>query len=616
MISLRYIQLVFFFLIPIGFNSVASESEKSLQLDDLNNRIDRLILQMDRMDEMNAGNLNKSISAPKKNLLTTDSPKQIYIDTISNDAELELLGKKTGINDLEQRIDSFLKRLSTVEREGMARSKVQSSSFINEKTSQDPLGENKIISKFSKEPLPSKNDSNDFGQEFENGAKSSFIETSASPVSNNFESDQNYLIPMQTTSEENSSILKNNNNQPVPADSLREWDLLILRELALSNSPDILLKKAELEVLNRDIPIIEFQYFPTLSTRAGIDNYLKIAQFQTYSEPEPYGVFSYGLNAKWILYDGFKTRKQLNSAKLEIAKANKSLIFEEQKVLRQLIDHYFKVLVLKEELKILPKIEEIKVLRSEIYSMQLRAGIINRMFLDTINKELESLRIQKMNAGVELDMVLSEMSFLLNVEADFWTTSEVFKVPPDFIVSNTINLENSVYRAVGDAGVQVAKSKYEEIEAESSPSIFLSSDAGYRGRNRIGFESDGYEMSVGLNFEMPISGRFLTKRKLSKAKKEITKSEIDRDRLINQHLNQYIIERHKLDLASKNLLFYSDLLSLQKKKLDGVKKVSAQGISDKSTILLEQEELLSRDMSLHKAELECLKQKYILDLIQ
>ena len=298
MISRRYIQLVFFFLIQIGFNSVASESKRSLQLDDLNNRIDRLILQMDRMDEMNAGQLNKSISVPKKNLITTDSPNQIYIDTISNDAELELLGKKTGINDLEQRIDSFLKRLSTVEREGMARSKVQSSSFINEKTSQDPLGESKIISKFSKEPLPSKNDSNDFGQEFENGTKSSFIETSASPVSNNFESDQNYSIPMQTTSEENSSILKKNNNQPVPADSLREWDLLILRELALSNSPDILLKKAELEVLNRDIPIIEFQYFPTLSTRAGIDNYLKIAQFQTYSEPEPYGVFSYGLNTK------------------------------------------------------------------------------------------------------------------------------------------------------------------------------------------------------------------------------------------------------------------------------------------------------------------------------
>ena len=614
MIFLRFLKLVFFFLVLVGFNSLASESEKSVLLEDLNDRIDRLIYQLDRMDEINAEHLNKSKSVPKKNLLTKDSPKQIYTDTISNDAELDLAEKNSGINDLEQRIDSFLKRLSKIERGGKARSKVQSSNLINEKPSQDYLGESKIIPNFSKEPLPSTNDSNDFGQEFESGTKSSVIEASASTLPNNFESGQNYSLPMQTTSEENLSII--NINQSVLEDSLREWDLLILRELALSNSPDILLKKAELEVLNRDISIIEFQYFPTLSTRAGIDNYLKIAQFQTYSEPEPYSVLSYGLNAKWILYDGFKTRKQLNSAKLEIAKANKSLIFEEQKVLRQLIDHYFKVLVLKEELKILPKIEEIKVLRSEIYSMQLRAGIINRMFLDTINKELENLRIQKMNAGVELDMVLSEMSFLLNVEADFWTTSEVFKVPPEFIVTNTINLEDSVYRAVGDAGVQVAKSKYKEIEAESSPSVFLSSDAGYRGRNRIGFESDGYEMSIGLNFELPISGRFLTERKLSKAKKEITKSEIDRDRLINQHLNQYSVERHKLDLASKSLLFYSDLVSLQKKKLDGVKKVSAQGISDKSTILLEQEELLSREMSLRKAELGCLKQKYILDLIQ
>jgi outer membrane protein TolC len=267
-------------------------------------------------------------------------------------------------------------------------------------------------------------------------------------------------------------------------------------------------------------------------------------------------------------------------------------------------------------LAFLPQIEEIKDLRTAIYTRQLKAGIINRMFIDTINRELESLRLQKMNAEVSRESALNEMSFLLNVKEGFWSTYKKFKVPPEVTVVESLDYENSVYGNVGDAGIEVAKSKYSEIESESSPQVFINSNTGYRGRNRIGFESQGHEMTIGLNVEFPISARFLNKRKLQKARKEILRSEIEKERLLSQHENQFASEKLKLDLAYKTQEFHSELLALQRKKLEDVRMVSAQGISDKSSILFEQEELLKREMVLRQSELNCLKQKYILYLIE
>jgi len=86
--------------------------------------------------------------------------------------------------------------------------------------------------------------------------------------------------------------------------------------------------------------------------------------------------------------------------------------------------------------------------------------------------------------------------------------------------------------------------------------------------------------------------------------------------LLSQHENQFASEKLKLDLAYKTQAFHSELLALQRKKLEDVKMVSAQGISDKSSILFEQEELLKREMVLRQSELNCLKQKYILNLIE
>ena len=120
-----------------------------------------------------------------------------------------------------------------------------------------------------------------------------------------------------------------------------------------------------------NIPILEFQYFPTLTARAGIDDYTKIAQFETYSEPEPYNVFSYGFDVKWVLYNGYKLRKQIETAMLEVAKSQRSIYLEEQSVLRELIMSYFDILNAKISNKFFPKIEAFKLKSSRFMKCRL-----------------------------------------------------------------------------------------------------------------------------------------------------------------------------------------------------------------------------------------------------
>jgi outer membrane protein len=612
--EVRYYKAFLFFF----FSGVAFSQSEEVLLDDLNSRVDELILRLDRL------NSNKDKKPQKTQVLSSNPPSSAdlvegdTVEKVSPSMTVPNQLHNSAFESLEPRVDELLNRLQVLEQSKLQvipppqptqeSIDMQNESFDLPVEFEKELWEDDKLETLEDDLSPMKLSADENAKPASPLPKINDLDNVPAPemIENDLESSAKSKI----FEIENEAATQLVNSQP------KEWDLLVLRELALSSCPSILVKKAEVEVLKGQIPVTEFEYFPTLSARAGIDSYAKIAQFQTYSEPEPYSVFSYGLDARWTLYDGFKTRKRLSTAKLEINRAEKDLILEEQNVLRKLIEYYFKVLEKNVELVFLPQIEEIKDLRTAIYTRQLKAGIINRMFIDTITRELESLRLQKMNAEVSREAALSQMSFLLNVKGEFWSTYKKFKVPPEVAVVQSMDYKNSIYGSVGDAGIEVAKSKYSEIESESSPQVFLSSNTGYRGRNRVGFESQGHEMTFGLNVEFPISARFLNKRKLQKARKEILRSEIEKARLLSQHENQFASEKLKLDLAYKTQAFHSELLALQRKKLEDVRMVSAQGISDKSSILFEQEELLKREMVLRQSELNCLKQKYILNLIE
>jgi outer membrane protein TolC len=394
------------------------------------------------------------------------------------------------------------------------------------------------------------------------------------------------------------------------------WNLLVLRELALKNSPDILIKKAQLRVDKKGIPVLEFGYMPTVKANVSVNDYTRISQFETYSEPQPYSTFSYGIESRWVLYDGYKTRKGIKTAEQEITQAELSIYMEEQNVLRALTSHFFNALSTQVQLEFLPQIEALSRERLDVYKRQLKSGVVDRMLINDSIRELENIRTQYLNGTLTLQLSKSEMNFILNTDESFWGKFDKFSVPQDFEFRNEFTPENSSSGSLGQAMVDIAKSKYEEIETGYSPILELIGSAGHRSRNKIGFDSHGQEVTFGLNLTLPVTDHYLTRRKLEQAREEINKSEYEKMRLIRRQQNQFRSEKLKLDQGEKNLDFQKGLLRLQQKKVADIKFASSRGIYDKSNILMEEEQLLKREMYLELTRITYIKQKYLLDLIE
>jgi len=568
--------------LSLGLGAFALESPDSEYLDELDSRINEML---NRLELVNSPK-PKPKSPKTKIALGTDLNPTPYPDSIPA-TSLDIFGtSEDSLTDLESRVENLLSRLSNIEQ------KQNSQKQKDRSNSTEDYGSSDLFKSISDRTIQDTQPNNEVGDS--SGKDEISLESSSTKV----------LF--------DDSLAKKDKTQV----SANGWDLLMLRELALQNSPSILVKKAEVDVHSNSIPILEFEYFPRLSARAGIDSYAKIAQFQTYSEPKPYNVLSYGFDGRWILYNGHKVRKQINTSRLEVIKSQWELHLEEQRVLKQLISHYFDVLTSKVVQEFIPKIEEICSLRGEIYERQVRSGVLDRMFINTLNRELERLRIERMNSDVELEIALSKMSFLLSVEEGFWANQSIFLAPPDFIFTKEETTGESLLESIGNSDVNLAKSRYDEIKSEDSPTVVVTGNAGFRGRNTFGVDTDGQEAAFGLHFELPITDRILTKRKLSKARLEILKSELQRSVLIKQHNNELSMQRLKLESAQKNKKFQIELLDLQRQKIEDVQSIQSRGMLDRSTILLEQEELLQREMSLEKAKLDCLKEKYLLDLIK
>ena len=423
--------------------------------------------------------------------------------------------------------------------------------------------------------------------------------------------DQEYL---STNISNNEDLLQNTSELNSTSD-FKGWELHVLREIALKNSPEILVKKAELDSYSKSVRVLGGQYFPSLKARFGYTDYNKIAQFETYSEPEPYGVYDYGLDARWTLYNGYKTRKQIETAELEIIRAEKALHLSEQVVLRKLIVRYFEILNANLELRILPIIEEYRKKRKEIYEKQAKAGLVDKMFISIVSKEIEAVQIKRMHLEAGVDIAKSEIVFLLNLNESFWTKSNNFIVPDELIRTNYIKAEDSTMAELGEVEIQIARSKMEEIRTEKSPTVELFGNTGYRERNGMDMSRQGQEFTVGVKIECPLFDYFLTDRKLEKASKEIVRSQSERINLINQYKSQKLAEEKRLTLAQKNLKYHEELLKLQQKKVEDTKRVVSQGVADLTSVFQEEEELANRKMLVEQSELNALKHQYLLDLI-
>ena len=393
------------------------------------------------------------------------------------------------------------------------------------------------------------------------------------------------------------------------------WDLLILRELVLQNAPELAIKKAQVSTTQQSIPALEFGNYPNVKGKVSYNDYTKIASFQTW-DSEPYGIFSYGVEGRWVLYDGHKTRKQIRTAELETEEAQWSLVVEEQKALRQLIEHFFNALNSQIELYFLRGIDRLIRERLVIYEKQVKSGIQDRMLLNKTIRELENLRSQKLIAEHSIQSSKSEISFLINADDQFWQSGKRFLSPPEFFLDYEFDPSSSAQVSLGKSAVKVAESKYDEIKSGMSPVFELTSNAGYKGKNKIGLDTQGQELSIGLSLTLPITDYYLTKSKLLKAREEIKQAEAKEYNLLRQQQNQYRSELLKLELAEKDYLLQKELWDLQKNRLEDMNFVSGRGLFDKSSALLEEEELLRRELSREQAKMKTIRHKYQLDLIE
>ncbi|MEJ6622771.1 MAG: TolC family protein [Opitutae bacterium] len=394
------------------------------------------------------------------------------------------------------------------------------------------------------------------------------------------------------------------------------WDLRMLRELALKNSPEILLKKAELRIDQKDIPIIKLERMPSLKGKISFDDYEKISQLETYSEPEPYNSFSYGIEGRWVLYNGHKNRKEINTAKYEVTRAELALQLEEQKVIKNLTSHFFNALSAQTQSDFLPKIELVSKEKLSIYNKKLKSGIVDSMFLNDSIRDLENIRAQILNSSHALELAKSEIGFIFNADDSFWFKYKKLIIPSDFKVKSNFDSENSTSSTLGQVGIKIAKSKYDEIETGYSPVLELIGSVGHRSRNKIGFDNTGQELTLGMSLTLPITDRFITRRKLERAQEEMKKAEYEKLRLVTRQKNEFKSEFLRLKQTKRNLEFQKEMLGFQKKRLTDMMTASARGIYDRSNILMEEEKLLQREMYVELTRISYIKQKYQLDLIE
>jgi outer membrane protein TolC len=229
---------------------------------------------------------------------------------------------------------------------------------------------------------------------------------------------------------------------------------------------------------------------------------------------------------------------------------------------------------------------------------------------------MESIRAQILNSAHSLEVAKAEIGFLLNADPSFWNKNRDFIVPDDFEFKNDFNPENSSSANLGQAGIDIAQSKYEEIKTGFSPVLELIGSAGHRSKNKVSFEKHGQELTLGLSVTVPITDRYLTRRKLEQAREEIRKSELEKVRLVTRQTNSFSSEKLRLSQAARSLDFQYEMLELQKKRLADIRAAWPLGIYDKSDVLMEEEKLLKREMYVELTRLNLVKQKYQLDLIE
>ena len=394
------------------------------------------------------------------------------------------------------------------------------------------------------------------------------------------------------------------------------WDLLILRELVLENSPDIKSHILEVEIAKENLDVLRTGYWPSIKARTTFNDYAKISNFETYSEPDPYETYGYSLDARWTLYNGFKTRRQLTTGRKELSLKEYKLALREQEILKDFMTNFFDALKAQTYLELLPEIQEIANACHEMYERQFQTGVIDTLIINESARNLEGIRTQILNNHQSFKLAKAKMAESMNCEISFWNKYEIFIEPPDIYLDLNESIQIGFSGMIGSLEVEVAQSKYDEIKSERAPVLEFTSSAGHRDRGGFSAEENSRELTVGLSLTFPISDFFVTARKLKKSQKEIYRMEALKDLKIQSFRNLLVSQKLRVEHANESLDLEKSLYALQKKRYDDLNKITKKGVQMKSALLTEEKQFLRKKLDLRIAQIELLKEKYILDTIK
>jgi outer membrane protein len=403
----------------------------------------------------------------------------------------------------------------------------------------------------------------------------------------------------------------------------KQWDLSGCISYALNNNIQIQKAKISLESSTIDIKQAKAQLLPNLSASIGqnVIGY-PLAGSTAYSG-------SYGISSSMTLFDGVKTKKNIEQQKLLEAAQKYSILESEKNIQMSILQIYMKILYADEAVSVYEATQKTSEYQLNRGKELLKAGSISQADLAQLESQLSSDKYQLVVAQNTLSSSKLELKQLLELEPG----KEINVVIPGLAEVNAlkpVSSLQSIYETAlnvmpqiksGKIDIQVSGLETEKAKAGYLPKINLNGSAGTNHNTNSTFSlgnqlSDGFNAVVGVSVSIPI----FTNRE--------NKSTVDKA-LLNEKTTKLNLLDTQKSLLKEIESVYQDVLSAQSQFMAATEKVKYLqtsynlieqqynlGMKNTLELLTEKNNLLSAQQSLMQAKYLSIMDLQILNLYQ
>jgi outer membrane protein TolC len=299
--------------------------------------------------------------------------------------------------------------------------------------------------------------------------------------------------------------------------------------LAQKNHPDLISAQESVKVSQAGLDITESGQFPQVTASAGVSaSKSRIRNDNTGGTTgKTSHSYSYGANARQLIFDGAKTANQVESGKENIALALQSFRYSSADVRQRLRTAFITLLKAQELIKITQEIFDIRRSNLELITLKYQAGTEHRGALLSAQAnsaqaehEIAQARRSLESARYQLIKELGTGKYEdISVTGDF-SVSAKLDDKPDF--QEIADKHPSVQRLI--AKTRVATLDLKISEADFWPSLSLTAGAHKAGAHWPPHNSD---LSTGLSMSWPFWEGGLRKAQMAQSKSQLAQAQAD-----------------------------------------------------------------------------------------